>query len=117
MTTPKILSLVIALLVLSNAFFAVKYFNLDDRAVVAQDSQTENTNNAKVQDFAKLFVASVLKAEAAVDLETRVELENAVRATEDVEIIQKWQDFANSETDATVQKNLKDLIELLVNKI
>jgi len=113
----KIMSLIIAALVLSNVFFAIKYLSLNGNASLIQNGNTQEVRNENVSNFAKLFVIKVLKAEDEIDLEARVELENSVKATEDQEIIQKWKDFTESETDLEAQSNVKDLLELLVNKI
>jgi len=74
-------------------------------------------NNQSVLIFTKLFVEKVLQAEQEVDFETRLKLENGVRDLGDAEILAEWEKFINSEDAAEAQKTVKDLLQILVNKI
>jgi hypothetical protein len=76
-----------------------------------------NTKNEKIINFLKLFITKVLKAEGEVDFETRLKLENAVREIQDKEILDQWIKFTESKTEDESQKNVKDLLEILVNKL
>jgi hypothetical protein len=76
-----------------------------------------NTKNEKIINFLKLFITKVLKAEGEVDFETRLKLENAVREIQDKEILDQWIKFTESKTEEEAQKNVKDLLEILVNKL
>jgi hypothetical protein len=76
-----------------------------------------NTKNERIIYFLKLFIAKVLKAEGEVDFETRLKLENAVREIQDKEILNQWTKFTESKTEDEAQKNSKDLLEILVNKL
>ncbi len=73
--------------------------------------------NEKVLEFSKLFIKQVFKAETEVDFETRLKLENAVRNLGDQEIMNQWQKFVNSKTEIQAQIEVKNLLEILVNKI
>ncbi len=73
--------------------------------------------NEKVLEVSKLFIEKVLKAETEVDFETRLKLENAVRNLGDQEIMNQWQKFVNSKTEIQAQIEVKNLLEILVNKI
>jgi len=72
--------------------------------------------NQKVLSFRNLFTEKVLLSGEAIDLDTRLSLETAVRALNDTEIFDQWQKFVNSQTkeDATVQA--KALLNLLIQK-
>ncbi len=76
-----------------------------------------NTKNERIINFLKLFITKVLKAEGEVDFETRLKLENAVREIQDKEILDQWIKFTESKTEEEAQKNVKDLLEILVNKL
>jgi hypothetical protein len=76
-----------------------------------------NTKNERIINFLKLFITKVLKAEGEVDFETRLKLENAVREIQDKEILDQWTKFTESKTEEEAQRNVKDLLEILVNKL
>jgi len=76
-----------------------------------------NTKNERIINFLKLFIAKILKAEGEIDFETRLKLENAVREIQDKEILDQWTKFTESKTEEEAQKNVKDLLEILVNKL
>ena len=78
--------------------------------------QTQKTND-KVLEFTKLFIGKVLKAKTEVDFETRLKLENAVRNLEDKEIMIEWSKFIESKTEDGAQEEVKNLLEMLINKI
>lgn len=68
-------------------------------------------------EFAKFFIEKFLKAETGVDFETRLKLENAVRDLKDEEILAQWQKFAESKTEIDAQAEVKNLLEMLIDKI
>jgi len=112
-----ILITVILLLIISNIFFGFKYLTVQKELQQTQAVLEAQKTNEKVLDFAKLFIEKVLKAKGEVDFETRLKLENAVREIRDKEILEKWQNFTNSQTEEEAQENVKDLLEILVDKI
>lgn len=104
-----------------NVFLCVKYFSVQKELAktsieLAGQKSIKNTNE-KVLDFAKLFVEKILQAETEVDFETRLKLENSVRDLEDEEILSQWNNFINAQTEEEAQKEVKNLLELLVDKI
>ena len=112
-----ILITVILLLIIGNVFFGFKYLTTQKELQQTQTALEAQKTNEKVLDFAKLFIEKVLKAKGEVDFETRLKLENAVREIRDKEILEKWQNFTNSQTEEEAQENVKDLLEILVDKI
>ena len=114
---PKTILIIILILLAGNVFLGVKYFS-----VVKELRQTETllqtqTTNEKVLEFSKLFIKEVLKAETEVNFDTRLKLENAVKNLGDEEILAQWQKFTESKTEAEAQKEVKNLLEMLMNKI
>ena len=109
--------LLLAILLFGNIFFITKYFVAQTDLDQAQATVETQKINASALRFTKLFIAKVLKAKSEVDFETRLNLENAVRDLKDPEILAQWQKFTDSQTECDAQQNVKDLLELLVNKI
>ena len=112
-----ILIAIILILSASTTFFSFKYFNLQEEFEQTQIVLESTKTNEKVLDFTKLFIEKVLKADAEVDFETRLQLENAVRDLKDEEILVKWQNFVESKTEEEAQNHVKNLLEMLVWKI
>ena len=120
MNAQKIIIIILILgLVVSNLFFGYKYYSLLREFNKAKTtSQNQNINvNEKIIYFLNLFIEKVLKAEKEVDFETRLKLENAVREINDKEILDQWIKFTESKTEDEAQNNIKNLLDLLVDKI
>lgn len=109
--------IIILLLLAGNIFFGMKYFFAQKNLRQAETLVETKKTNEKVLEFTKLFIGKVLKSEAEVDFETRLKLENAVRNLEDEKILGQWQKFIESKTEAQAQEEVKNLLEMLVNKI
>ncbi len=82
-----------------------------------QEALDLKVRKEKIVDFTKLFIEKVLVVDEEVDFETRLELENAVRDLKDAEVMTQWQKFINSETETDAQKEVKNLLKLLIGKI
>ena len=118
MTNQKtILIIIILLLIASNALFGFKYLNTQKELGQTQALLETQKTNEKVLNFTKLFIGQVLKAENEVDFETRLKLENAVRNLDDEEIVNQWDKFVESESEDEAQEEVKNLLEMLINKI
>jgi cbb3-type cytochrome oxidase subunit 3 len=116
--TAKIfLTIVIVLLLVGNFYFAINYFKAKKIVQDEERMAAKTAFNVKIIGFAKLFTAKVLSAEKEIDFETRLELENSVRATNDKEVLEQWNIFTNSQNEEEGQKNVKKLLELLLNKM
>ncbi len=112
-----VLIILVLLLVGSSVFLGYQYFNAQ-RQLQSVQARVENQQlNNRVLNFTKIFIAEVLKAQTEVDFETRLQLENAVRDLNDMEILSQWQAFTDSKTEAEAQNKVKDLLDMLVNKI
>jgi hypothetical protein len=109
--------IIILILLVGNVFFGVKYFVVQKKLGQTRAALETQKTNDKVLEFTKLFVDEVLKAKTEVDFETRLKLENAVRNLEDEKILTQWQKFIDSRTEAGVQEEVKDLLEILLSKI
>ncbi len=101
----------------ASAFLGWSYYNAKRNLQSVQETLDLKVRKEKVVDFAKLFIEKVLVVDAEVDFETRLELENAVRDLKDDEVMVQWQKFINSETELDAQKEVKNLLKLLIGKI
>lgn len=110
-------TVVVLLLLAGNIFFAFGYSSLKSEINENNIVLENRTINDKVLDFTKLFIEKVLKADDEVDFETRLKLENAVRNLDDKEVLSQWQNFIDSKTEVQAQEEVKNLLELLINKI
>jgi len=112
-----VLIIVIGALVVGNVFFALNYFLLNRELNSAYSIRDKAEVNTKVVNFASMFVKKVLQADKEVDFETRLSLENAVRDLKDKEVMEEWQNFTGSKTEAEAQNSVKKLLEILISKI
>lgn len=109
--------IILILLLVSNFYFFTRYSAAKKELQEIKGPLEIREVNEKILNFTKFFIEKVLKAEKEVDFETRLELENAVRDIDDQEILAQWQKFIDSETEIEAQQEVKNLLELLVNKI
>ena len=108
---------IIALLLATNVFFGFQYVNLQKEFKQTQAQLAAQRTNEKVLVFIKLFVGEVLQSDEEVDFETRLLLENSVRAIGDEEILAQWRSFTESTTEVQAQGEVKNLLVLLVRKL
>src|SRR5207248_2348496 len=73
--------------------------------------------NAKVLNFASLFITKVLQAQGEISFEDRLKIENAVRDTQDKDIYNEWQKFVGAQTAEEGQQDVKNLLALVISKI
>jgi hypothetical protein len=126
MNKQKLIIILIVGLIVMNIFLIYRYLlltrEIEKMKIVSGLPEKSviifpNTKNERIIHFLKLFISKVLKAEGEVDFETRLKLENAVREIQDKEILDQWTKFTESKTEEEAQKNVKDLLEILVNKL
>lgn len=113
----NILILIVLVLIIGNVYFCFKYFNTKKALNQADISIHSQKTNDKIITFNKLFIEDVLKSESEVSFEKRLALENAVRDLKDEEILAQWQKFTESKTEAQAQIEVKNLLEILANKM
>ena len=117
MNKPKTTLIIMLILLAGNVFLGVKYFSVVKELRQTQTALQTQTTNEKVLEFSKLFIKEVLKAETEVNFDTRLKLETAVRNLGDEEILNQWQKFVDSKTEAGAQEEVKNLLEVLLNKV
>lgn len=101
----------------ANTFFVGRYLILSIDYNEARAQLEQARTNKKIADFTQLFIKKVLKADHDVDFEERLQLETAVRDLKDDEILLQWKKFTDSKTSEEAQKEVKNLLDLLVGKI
>jgi len=110
-------TILILILLTGNVFFGFKYFAFQKELQKTQTALEIQKTNGKILEFSGLFIEKVLQAEKEIDFETRLKLENAVRNLEDEEILTQWQKFTESKTEIEAQREVKNLLEMLMDKI
>jgi cobalamin biosynthesis Co2+ chelatase CbiK len=100
-----------------NIFLSSKYFNAKKELDQVRTTLKSQQKNENILVFTRLFIEKVLKATGEVDFETRLQLENSVRNLGDQEILNQWQKFTNAQTQEDAQREVKNLLGLLVGKI
>lgn len=68
----------------------------------------------KQLEFARLFVNKVIQPDKEIDFETRLDLENRVRAFDNPAILESWNRFTNSKTESEAQTEAKKLLLMLI---
>jgi hypothetical protein len=115
--SPIIISIIILVLVAGNIFFAARYIKMQEELRQANAAVSTQNINENIFVFTQLFIEKVLNAETEVDFETRLQLENAVRAIGDEQIAAQWKRFTESATEIQAQDEVKKLLSLLVLRI
>ncbi len=105
------------LLILGNILFAWRYVVTSRRADNLSAQARVVQSNRGMVDFALLFIGKVLRANGEVDFETRLLMENKVRALNDAQVLSAWQVFTGSKTETEAQERVKNLLELLFKKL
>jgi hypothetical protein len=109
--------LVIVVLIVCTVFFGIQYFLAQRELSVTKAALTSQNVNEKTLSFTKLFIEKVLKADKEIDFETRLSLENGVRSLGDENILAQWQKFTDSKTESDAQREVKSLLQALVNNL
>src|SRR3972149_4456521 len=99
----------IVLLLASDIFFGVRYIALQKELRETQAVLTTQQVNERTLAFTQLFIENVLQSETEVDFDTRLQLENSVRAIGDEEILAQWQKFTESPSEEDAQAEVKNL--------
>lgn len=112
-----IISLIISVLLILCAVLGVLCYSYSQSFYQQKTLNQSYKHSEKVIAFAKLFIQKVIKANGQISFEDRLALENSVRATGDADIVAQWRRFTDATSEAQTQQELKNLLDLLVNKI
>lgn len=109
--------IIVLLLAAGIIFMTFRYWGIS-RELTAAQAQAKNCQfSGQTVDFTKMFVAKVLSADKEVDFETRLQLETEVRNLKDSQILEAWNKFTNSQSEAEAQDQVKALLTVLLEKI
>jgi hypothetical protein len=113
----KIITIFLILSLTSNIVLATYCFFSKITLNKVQETVKQKQSDKKNVDFLSLFIEKVLKSETDVSFEDRLALETAVRETKDEEILSQWRKFTESNDPIEAQKEVKNLLGLLSQKI
>ena len=112
----KFTTAIILLLLAGNVILGSQYYwSTQELARTRTLVRDQRFNDAAVQ-FTKMFINDVINTTVAVDFETRLRLENAVRALNDEQIFSQWRKFVDSKTETDAQKEVRALLQLLTQR-
>ena len=109
--------LVILILVAVVIVLSVQLYIISHNLAISDNTVKTFQYDQKVLNFTKLFIGKVLKADGEVNFEDRLQLENTVRDIDDKTIFDQWQKFVNAKTSLEAQIEVKNLLEMLVDKV
>lgn len=109
--------LIIVILAAAVLVLTGQYYITRQNLINSENTVKTFQYDQKVLNFTKLFITKVLKADGQVSFDDRLALENSVRNINDKIIFDQWQKFINAKTSLEAQIEVKNLLELLVNKI
>lgn len=112
-----ILTIVILLLAFGNIALLIEYFDQLDRNQQLRQELKARQANGKIINFLNIFIEKVLKTDREVSFEDRLKLENAIRDLNDPEVLSQWEKFTSGKDEEEIQREVKNLLELLINKI
>lgn len=115
--TKAICFIIVLILLGGNFYFGIKYFSAQKELNQTKNSLETIQANKKYLDFNKMFIEKILKADKEVNIETRLELETAVRNLDDAEVLAQWKKFINSQNEQEAQMEVKNLLKVLADKI
>lgn len=111
----KIFSFFVIVFGLAALFFGYKYLAAK-RALDALTRPSAPTPEQKILNFTSLFIEKVLKAQGEVPFEDRLRLETTVRDLGDKEVLDQWNAFVESTSEAEAQEEVKKLLSVLIKK-
>jgi len=117
MVRKELIIILIIVLAATTGILAAQDWNLQKTLAREQAALAQNALDRQTLSFLQMFVSKVLGAQGTVSFDDRLVLENAVRGLNDSAILSAWDDFVNSQTPAAAQAGVKNLLELLVQKI
>jgi len=93
------------------------YYDASTKLSSVESQLAVQKNDERTLQFLSMFVKKVIKADKEISFENRLILENSVRSMGDKDVLAQWKKFVDSKDETEAQKNTKDLLELLVDKI
>ena len=113
----KQIYIIIIILLLSNLFLGVKYFNVSKELKETKSITAAQEERTKFSEFNKIFISEVLQAKSEVNYDTRLKLDEMVKDINNKELTAQWQKFTNSQTEEEAQEETVKLLGLLAEEM
>lgn len=111
------MAIIILALMGGNVYFGLGYRNAQKELHQSQATVETQKTNKKVLEFTDIFIKKVLQTESEIDFDTRLKMENMVRDLDDEAVLGQWQKFTESKSPAQAQKEVRNLLEVLISKM
>ena len=95
-------------------YFGVASYRLQRKVDVLQSQPRLSVDANKSFVFMQDFIANVVGSATEVNFETRLRLENEVRALDDAEVLSKWKAFAASKNQQEAQAHVLSILQRLI---
>ena len=109
--------IIIVLLLLSNLFLGVKYFNVNKELKETTSAIAAQQERTKFTEFNKTFISEVLQTKTEVNYDTRLKLDKMVKDINDQELTAQWQKFTTSKTEKEAQDETVNLLGLVAERM
>src|SRR3989344_5480024 len=112
---PLVLIKVLSVVVLAGMiFFMIMSFKLQGKINVLESQPRLSVDANKSFIFMQDFISNVIGSSTEVDFETRLRLENEVRAINDPDILSKWKAFIASKNESEAQGHVLSILQRLI---
>ena len=112
---PLVLIKVLSVVVLAGMiFFMIMSFKLQGKINVLESQPRLSVDANKSFIFMQDFISNVIGSSTEVDFETRLRLENEVRAINDPDILSKWKAFIASKNESEAQSHVLSILQRLI---
>src|SRR3989344_2385278 len=95
-------------------FFLIMSFKLQGKINVLESQPRLSVDANKSFIFMQDFISNVIGSSTEVDFETRLRLENEVRAINDPDILSKWKAFIASKNESEAQGHVLSILQRLI---
>ena len=113
----KQIYIIITILLLSNLFLGVKYFNASKELKEATSITVAQEERTKFTEFNKTFISEVLQSKTEVNYDTRLKLDEMVKDINNKELNAQWQKFTDSQTEKEAQEETVKLLGLVAERM
>jgi len=117
MKQKQIYLIIIIILLASNLFLGVKYFNTSKELKETKNTVIIQQEKTKFTEFNKIFISEVLQTKSEVNYDTRLKLDKMIKEINDKELTEQWQKFTNSQTEKEAQDETVKLLGLLAERM
>ena len=95
-------------------YFGVASYRLQRKVDLLESQPRLSVDANKSFVFMRDFISNVVGSSSEVDFESRLRLENEVRALNDSEILSQWKAFVASKNEREAQAHVLDILKRLI---